>query len=82
MLVYFMWTAIDAIDLYRKLVLVFYNKTPWFIIMASIFAWGKQCISKKYLLLLFYIYFKGLPLIIIGISLGAGYDNYLEYQSL
>lgn len=41
MLVYFMWTAIEAIDLYRKLVVVFYNKTPYFIIFGGLIAWSK-----------------------------------------
>ena len=42
MLVYFLWTSIEAIDLYRKLVVVFYNKTPWFIVIGCIVAWGKS----------------------------------------
>ena len=40
MLVYFMWTAIEAVDLYRKLVKVFHQGGR-FVLYGTIIAWGK-----------------------------------------
>ena len=40
MLVYFIWTAIEAVDLYRKLVKVF-HKGGRFVSYCTIIAWGK-----------------------------------------
>ena len=51
MLVYFMWTAIEAVDLYRKLVKVFYQGGH-FVLYGTIIAWGKlgrvDAYSHKY----------------------------------
>ena len=44
MLVYFMWTGLEAIDLYRKLVKVFGSSSTSsrFIIYGGIISWGKR----------------------------------------
>lgn len=41
-LVYFLWTSIEAVDLYFKLVRVFHKGSKYFIIFGSFIAWGKS----------------------------------------
>ena len=43
MLVYFMWTAVEAIDLYNKLVKIFNQGSKTFPIYGGIIAWGEKC---------------------------------------
>ena len=40
-LVYFMWTAVEAIDLYNKLVKIFNQGSKTFPIYGGIIAWGE-----------------------------------------
>ncbi len=43
LLVYFMWTGLEAIDLYRKLVIVFSKHNKHLVIYGGIICWGKTC---------------------------------------
>lgn len=75
----FGWELIEGIHLYLFVVKVFYNKK---IVWAYYpLAWGK---SLHYLLYIgnvvtFNIYFIGIPLIIVGITIGI---NFCDYGSL
>ena len=48
MLVYFMWTAIEAVDLYRKVVRVFSKGSKYFIICSIIIGWSKYIYHLSY----------------------------------
>ena len=41
-LVYFMWTGLEAVDLYRKLVKVFNKKSPRFVLYGGMVSWGES----------------------------------------
>ena len=43
MLVYFMWTAAEAVFLYMKLVKVLGSKVTWFPLKAGLVSWCKLC---------------------------------------
>ena len=48
LLVYFMWTGLEAIDLYRKLVIIFNKHNKRLVIYGGIICWGKTCKSDLY----------------------------------
>lgn len=41
MLVYFLWTAVESIDLYRKLVIVLSRQINRYALYGGLVAWGK-----------------------------------------
>ena len=79
MLVYFMWTAIEAVDLYRKVVRVFSKGSKYFIICSIIIGWSKYNIS---FIILYKLITIGVPLVIIAISVGFGHEYYTQYELL
>jgi hypothetical protein len=87
MLVFFAWTAVEALWLYVKLVKVFgmWSFENMYILKAGIPAWG-ECynyvhahppIMLKKMQCSFSLY-KGIPLLIVAISVGLGYRYYIN----
>lgn len=84
-LVYFMWTGFQAVDLYRKLVRVLNTENKHFVLYGGLLCWGKYYIHptdvENQLLYVSYTH-VGIPFVIAVVASVAGRDDYIEYEYL
>ena len=82
MLVFFTWTAVEAIWLYIKLVKVFGTQSleSHYIIKSGVPAWGElnSCYFDTAMVTIFNLPFVVLPLLIVALSVGPGYNYYIS----
>lgn len=82
MLVYFGWTAAEALNLYFSLVKVFEARViKSYTLKAGLIVWRKKryCYSSfKHTCMMFYHPFLVVPLVIVAVSGGAGYKYYIN----
>lgn len=88
LLVFFGWTAVEAVYLYRNLVQVLVSQITQFVLKAGLIVWSKH--EYYYLSFSHYYYcnncllfFTVLPLLLVVLSAGPGYkDYYINDHSL
>ena len=81
LLVFFAWTSVEAVWLYLKLVKIFGIQSieSRFFMTASLLSWSKLTENEwhNYCRCNF-LFFIAVPLLIVGLSSGAGYSYYIS----
>ena len=77
LLVFFGWTAVEAVYLYRNLVQVLVSQIARFVLKAGLIAWSKHAeFCDKVINNHSIIAFVVLPMLIVVLSAGPGYRDY------
>ena len=78
MLVFFGWTAAEAVNLYYKLVRVLGKPIEHYVLKAALIVWCKLCMNIYASDTIIFLTHSVVPILIVVISVGPGYRYYIN----